>query len=266
MKYFIQMAVLNVLIFGLSTGDSQAQVIAPYLSRVDYSTNIDYINSEPILIYSNQVIIDTIGSATATQTPETIKNVRNAQVDGHHRDTSGLQYYSFNNDTKVSGFTVLKSDIIRCDPGCTTFVLFFDSDLQNLKDVNINAFTLDPNNDQLIFSIESDARIDGVVYLASDLIRFDGTNFSLEYDSTSDVFSRYKNIDALTFLSNNRYLVSFANESVFHELFEYNLTTHMWATAYTPLSFGDSFGQVNIVSLMAYVKPLVELVFKDGFE
>lgn len=255
------------LVMGLYGGQLKAQVIAPYLTRVEYSTNVDYINAEPISIFNNQVLIDLIGSASGTLTPENIKNVRDAQVDGYHRDNANLQYYSFNNDIKLNGFSVLKSDIIRCNNlDCTNYSIFFDSDTENLKDVNINAFTLDPNNNQLIFSIDSDAKINGTFYLSSDLIRFDGTNFSLAYDSTSDVFTRYKNIDALMFAPNNHYLVSFANEGIFHEIYEYNLATQVWATAYTPLSFGDSYGFINIESLIGFVQALPEEIFMDSFE
>jgi len=267
MKSFNKIVCSIVLFFGYADNNVHAQVIAPYLQEVRYSTNIDYVNAEPISIFSNHVIIDTIGSASSTLTPAVITDARNTQVDGYHLDSSGFQYYSFNTDTRVGGVQVLKSDIIRClDFVCSGFSIFFDSDALSVKDININAFTLDPNNGELIFSIQNDGEINGSTFLASDLIRFDGTNFSLEYNSLSDIFSRYKNIDGLMFASNNRYLVSFANESIFHEIYEYNLTTNVWSTAYTPLSFGDSYSQINIKSLMVAIQPVPDLIFQDSFE
>ena len=290
MKFYNKIIISFILILIFYGGNVHSQTIAPYLLKLDYNADIDYSYNPPpvvknsnlgegktipsilggpslISVLHNNVIIDNIGTPpNTTESPAFIINLRGAVVDGFHKDSNGIKYFSFDADTLLLGLEVLKSDIIKCtDIDCNGYVFFFDSNANNLKDVNINAFTLDPNNGELIFSIESDGKIGATSFLAADLIRFDGTNFSLVYDSL-DAFTRYKNIDALTFLPNNRYLVSFANESVFHEIFEYNLTTGVWSTAYTPFYFGFDGYQMNMSSLMGYIKPLAEVIFSDGFE
>ena len=290
MKFYNKIIISFILIQVFYGGNVQSQTIAPYLLKLDYSADIDYSYNPPpvvknsyfvkgktnpnilggpslISVLHNNVIIDNIGTPpNTTESPAFIINLRGTVVDGFHKDANGIKYFSFDADTVLLGADVLKSDIIKCtNIVCTSYTFFFDSNANNLKDVNINAFTLDPNNGDLIFSIDSDGKIGGASFYAADLIRFDGTNFSLEYDSL-DAFTRYKNIDALSFLPNNRYLVSFANEGVFHEVFEYNLTTGVWSTAYTPIFFGDGTYQMNMSSLMGYIKPLADLIFNDSFE
>lgn len=287
---FSKIIVLLVLILVFYGGNVHSQTIAPYILGLDYNADIDYSYNPPVVknsnldkgktianvlggpslisvLHNHVMIDDTINPFSSTESPVSIINLRGAIVDGFHKDSNGIKYFSFDVDTILNGLEVLKSDIIECaDIICSNFYIFFDSDTNNLKDVNINAFTLDPNNGDLIFSIDSDGTVMGADIFASDLFRFDGTNFSLEYDSL-DAFTRYKNIDALTFLPNNRYLVSFANEDVFHKVFEYNLATSIWSTAYTPIFFGNGGKyQKNMSSLMVYMKPVIDLIFNNGFE
>jgi hypothetical protein len=252
------------LILGFSTCQLQAQVIAPYLTEIDFNTDIDYLLNG-ISIFNNDVMVDNLdGVLEVTATPFNIRNIRDAKIDGYHRDASGRGYFSFDVDTRVNGGLVLKSDIIRCENlNCSSTVLFFDANVLNLKTVNINAFTLDPDNGDLIFSIASDAVITGLDFLAADLIRFDGSSFSLEYDSLSENLSRNQNIDALTLLPNNRYLASFDKEGTVHEIFEYDRLSRIWGVAYTPLLFSNALNNVNFTSLMAFEN---DVIFKNGFE
>lgn len=263
MKY-INKILLFLLLISCSV---QSQVISDYITVLNYNVNIDYINATPFSIYHNQVMVDNIDSVSGTESPSVITNIRGSIVDGFHKDNNGLKYFSFDSDTRLNGVSVLKSDIIRCnDSDCSSFTFILDANLESLKHVNINAFSFDPDNGELVFSIDSDADIEGTNYFASDIIRFTNEgSFVLEYDSIvlGGGFARYKNIDGLSYLPNGFILVSFANESVYHEVFEYYPPTNSWDIAFTPLNLGDSYGNININSLMGFEN---DLIFKNGFD
>jgi hypothetical protein len=242
---------------------------APYIQQAEYSTDISYINNSPVAVPINYAILDnTVTAPSGSITPAPIREVRGAVIDGIHLDSAGLRYFSFDVDTRVNGFSVLKSDVIRCnDLSCATFNYFFDSHTLNVKHININAFSLDPVNGDLIFSIDSAAVITGDSYLASDLIRYDGTVFSLEYGPIVVTnIAKYRNIDALSYTDNGKYLVSFANDGVLNDIHEYDLASTIWSIAYTPTTLGDDYNPINISSLMITTQAVAELIFSDGFE
>ncbi len=242
---------------------------APYIQIVEYNTDLAYINSGPTTIPINHVMIDNTTTAPGTSpTPTPIREVRGAVIDGYHKDSSGFRYFSFDADTRVNGGLVLKGDIIRCNnAACSTFNYFFDSQLLSVPDININAFSLDPANGELIFSIDSAATIAGNSYLASDLIRYDGTTFSLEYGPiVATNIAKYRNIDAFSYTDNGKYLVSFADDGVNNDIYEYDIASTAWSIAYTPATLGDSYNPLNISSLMVTTQSVSELIFSDGFE
>ncbi len=267
MKNFYNKTIWAIaLVLGLY-GTSLTAAVAPYIQRAEYSADIAYSNSAPVAVPINYVIRDnTIDIPSSTSTPALVRDIRGAIIDGYHVGAGG--YYSFDVDTRVNGFSVLKGDVIRCtDFSCATFEYFFDSQALNLQHININAFSLDPANGDLIFSIDSAAVIAGSSYLTSDLIRYDGTEFSLEYDSTSEAnIARYRNIDALNYADNGKYLVSFATDGVLNDIYEYDIASTIWSIAYTPTTLGDSYNPLNINSLMIFTQPVPELLFSDGFE
>jgi hypothetical protein len=253
-----------------------AQVISPFLTEVDYNVNIDYINAESITILHNEVMRDTIGMVNTTASPSAIRAVRGARVDGYHQDSNGSKYFSFDADTIVGGSSVLKSDLIRCNNiSCSNLTYFFDSTIEPLREININGFTLDPDNGEIIFSIEAAAIIEGNQYLPGDLVRFNSDgNYSLEYDSLSSIdgVGAFSNIDAVSLLPNGFYLISLTNINnqivagntvLKSDILQYNPTSRSWDVAYTPLSFGNSYHNVNVTSLMGFEN---DLIFKNGFE
>ncbi len=255
-----------VLVLGLF--GACAWAAAPYIQIAEYNADIAYLDSELIITPINYVIIDDTTAILGSATPAPIKEVRGAVVDGYHKDSAGFQYFSFDVDTRVNGISVLKSDIIRCNNSiCSTFSYFFDSQALAVKDVSINAFSLDPVNEDLIFSIDSAAVIAGSSYLASDLIRYDGTTFSLEYGPiVATNIARYRNIDALSYTDNGKYLVSFATDGVNNDIYEYDIASTVWSIAYTPTTLGDSYNPLNISSLMITTQAVSELIFSNGFE
>jgi|GEM_PF-4424665 len=268
-------SVLLILLFTVLNVHGQA--IPIYVDEVAYSTNIDYVNEDNIYLYGNIVVRDFVdGSApSATLTPTPIRNIKGALIDGYHRDNSGLQYYSFDNDTNINGIDVLKSDIIRCDNfSCSAFNFYFDAATHGFGNININAFTIDVNNGDLIFSIDGPGIIDFNGYMTGDLIRFDGSSFTLEHDSTITLFGGvgvYKNINALSMLSTGEYVVSLADDGYSqdgfsyynHWLLKYSPQNGSWGWFYTIFSFGDAANPIKIQSLMVHEN---DLIFKNGFD
>ncbi len=256
------------LVLGLY-GTNLTAGVAPYILQAEYSTDIHYTNSAPVAVSINLVILDNTTTAPgASLTPLHIREVRGAVIDGYHRDSAGLQYFSFDVDTFVGASMFLKGDVIRCNNfGCSDITIFFDAEDFSATNININAFTLDPNNGDLIFSIDSAAMIAGSPYLASDLIRYDGTVFSLEYGPIVVTnIAKYRNIDALSYTDNGKYLVSFANDGVLNDIYEYDIASTIWTIAYTPTTIGDDYNPVNISSLMITTQAVSDLIFSNGFE
>jgi hypothetical protein len=254
------------LALGLYGSHVQAQFVAPYLDTVEFNSDIDYRRSFDV-DHNDVILVDPSSFISSNITPATISSVRGAVVDGYHKDDAGLKYFSFDVDTTVDGVSILKSDILRCaDANCLSPLLVFDSEITDIIHININAFTFDPANDELIFSIDSNAVIAGNTYLSSDLIRFDGTNFTLEYGPFADVFLSHNNIDGLSMIAADRFLVSFANNSKRNDIYELNTTTQTWSLAYTPFNDDYVFNHINVSSLMVLTQAVPDLLFSDGFE
>ena len=276
MKYIYKNIVYISIIIVCQINNIHAQVLSPFLTEVDYNTNIDYLNADLTSIRHNHVMRDTFGVVNITTSPALISIIRGARVDGFHEDNNGLKYFSFDAGTRVNASSVLKSDIIRCNNvSCDTFDYFFNASAEPFAHINIDAFTLDPENGELIFSIEASATIEGSTYLPGDLIRFNSSgDYSLEYDSTSiiDGIGAFSNIDAVSLLPNGFYLISLTNINddivtgsnvLKSDILQYYPITRTWSLAYTPLSFGDSYHNVNVTSLMGFEN---DLIFKNGFE
>ncbi len=274
MKFFhtnLKPAVL--LLFYCVTAFGQA--IPSYVSEMNYNTNIDHLNDDNVTFGFNDVAIDdiTFTAPNSTVAPSVIRNIRNAVVDGFHRDESGDQYYSFDADTFVGVSPILRSDIIRCDvPACTSFSLVFNAISQNFQGINIDAFTFDPDNGDLIFSIEAAATIDGSSYFPADLIRYDGTDYTLEYDAISSGVGVQKNITSLSMMSNRHFALTFEEDGFLVGGLVYR---DHWVLVYSPVSavltwfytiFGFSEDTENPVKINALMSLDNDLIFKDDLE
>ncbi|TDR19447.1 hypothetical protein [Marinicella litoralis] len=253
-----------------------AQAIPSYVQQINYSVDIGHLNDGGISILPNDLLID-YGDGVAPSgsiSPTVIRDIRGAIVDGFHYEVDGTKYFSFDVDTRVNGASVLKSDIIRCnDFNCTTFGYFFDSVAQNLQHININAFTFDVENGDLIFSIDGPATIGSLGVVAADMVRYDGSVFSLEYDSSSSIdgIGVYKNINAISMMSTGEYGISLENDGDYKDEFNYDNhwilsyapSNRTWRWFYTILSFGEFENPLKLTSLMIREN---DLIFRNGFD
>ena len=245
-----------------------SQVIPSYLSEVDYSSNIDYTNLTPLSLLHNQVAVDTFGSVNSQASPTNIENIRGARVDGYHQDQNGFKYFSFDTDITLNGEFVSRNDIIMCEnASCSEYFLYFGPFFgTTAKTFNINAFTIDPANGNVLFTIDSASYLTpSMPVYPSSIIRYNpagAVNFS--YEATPFADDPTKNIDALSYLPNNNFLYSLENDDKLNLIYLYNTSTSTSEVAYTPLSFnGSTSGRLDITSLMATFN---NDIFNDGFE
>lgn len=254
-----------------------------FLSSVDYNVDIDYISDNSAAVLHNDVMKDNLSNLISNQTPLGIRAIRGARIDGYHQDSAGVKYFSFDTDTMVAGTVVLNNDIISCDDiSCSSISSYFNGNDADIKHIKIDAFTLDPNNGDVVFSIETAANIGGFMYFPADLIRLNRTTgtYSLEFNSlipiASIVIGAHRNIDAVSLLPDGTYIFSLASDGAFFEngsfaffnsdVIFFNSVSNQMGLAYRPSHFANDDNQVNIVSLMGYDLAAGDIIFKNSFE
>lgn len=255
---------------------AQAQAIPSYVDEINYSVDISHVNDGGIGFTPNKIASDYVNgtSPNSTISPAQIIAVSGANIDGFHQDIDGNTYFSFDADTRVNGFSVLKSDIIRCnDFNCDSFSFIFSAVSRNFQHINIDAFTFDSENGDLIFSVDSATDIEGSGYFPADMIRFDGSDYSLEYNAinAADGIGAYKNINAISMLTTGEYGISLEEDGDYkgefsydnHWILKFAPKSHSWQLFYTILDFGDFENPLKITSLMIQEN---DLIFRHGFD
>ena len=130
-------------------------------------------------------------------------NLDGVDIDGYQQaDACGAELFSVDVFASINGVTVKPADVFMSDGS-----IFFNASEEGIPaNINIDALTRDPNNCDLIFSVDGFIEIDGDVLNEGDLIRWNATaGFSLFSAILSDL-----PVDAVFLLSNGNLLVSFA--------------------------------------------------------
>lgn len=137
--------------------------------------------------------------------------------------------------------------------------------------VNVDAVSVDPVTCDLVVSIDVVATLGGTVYKPDDLIRWNGTAFSLYRALNFGV-----NIDALHIISDTRFLYSIDSDGMVPGLVVQdddviesipNGLFRVEVLAFSPRLFDSSWIASDVVGLSARVAgPLTDLIFADGFE
>lgn len=126
-----------------------------------------------------------------------------ADIDGYDLDR-----FSVDATTVVNGTVMRPADVFGADG---TRVL--DASGAGIPDgVNVNAVTRDPATGDVVFSIDRTAVLGGTLFDAADLIRFDGSGFSMVLDLPG---AGGLNIDAAHWLPDGTFLVSASSEAAF---------------------------------------------------
>lgn len=123
-----------------------------------------------------------------------------AGVDAYHSNL-----YSLDAISVINSVTIFPNDVTS-----TFGQKALDGRATGIPDgINVDAFSFDPVSGDIIISIDIPANIGGLFFLPDDLIRFDGTSYSL-FDSLSTGL----NLDAFHILSNQEILVSFDTSGI----------------------------------------------------
>ncbi len=214
----------------------------------------------------DSIIAFSLGSNTATTTND-LGTLDQTGIDGFHRtgDGCGDSIYSLDTATVIAGTAMRPSDVFTA---AGTKVL--DASSAGIPDgININAISRDPETCDLLFSIDSIASLGGTAYKTDDIIRFNGSVFSLYQATNLNV-----NIDALHILSTERLLISTdVGESLpdvdalDEEVFEINTgITPFQLLSFEPSAFNTSWQAADLNALWALPKPTEDFMFADGFE
>lgn len=282
MKYIVKKIVyISCLLTLFSGGSNAGSPMLSVLKDIDYNVDIDFVDnfSEPIL--HNDVMKDpfSLFGFTSLESPANIANIRGNHVSGYHKDVQGSKYFLFDTAFLLGGGPLLKNSIIKCsNESCSSYTNYLIGD-STLEDITINAFTLDPDNGDIIFSIENAGAINADPYFPADLIRLiraTGT-YTLEVDSLASIggvtLGVNRNIDALTLLYDGTYLFSLASDGSVSggvafaynksDILLMNPTKGTFDFLYRSENFGAFQKRVNITSLMATDN---DLIFRNGFE
>lgn len=119
---------------------------------------------------------------------------------------------SVTNNATLGGLSFSRGDVVRYDAGTDTATLFFDSNLFDNSNEQIDALHV-LSNGNLLLSTSNNATLAGLSFSDGDLVEYDfGTGTaSLFFDE--DLFSGNENIDAAAVLGNGNLVLSTTNNA-----------------------------------------------------
>lgn len=130
------------------------------------------------------------------------------EVDGFERIDDENFYFSVDIHADFGNQTASPADVFLIDTAAGTVTKALDATADGIPDgVNVDAITLAGNGD-LVISIDTHANLGGNTYDDADLIRFDGSGFSLFIDGSDLGLDDAADIDAVTRFSNDRIVLS----------------------------------------------------------
>ncbi len=191
-----------------------------------------------------------------------------AGLDGFHSGISGAcpnaTYYSLDTWANVDGLLIVgPADVFRL------YEKVLDGQAAGVPDgVNVDAVSVDPVTCDLVISIDIVATLGGVTYKPDDLIRWNGTSFSLYRTLNFGV-----NIDALHIISDTRFLFSIDSDGLVPGLAAQDDDViesvaggpgSFQFLAFSPRIFDNSWIASDLVGLSARVRE--DEIFADGFE
>jgi hypothetical protein len=205
--------------------------------------------------------------------PSILTQLRGVNLDALARQ-NGRFVFSIDVASVIGTGSFLPGDVVRCDnPDCTDRTILLDALSDLPRTINVDAIAFDRSDGELLYSIDADAEIDGIAYLASDVIRWDGTNHNLEFDGRR--LPRGSNLNALDATSEgivfsvdvasnveNSTAPSLVTEN--HSVIGYNTNTQVFTFA----SLGPSgdWDAANLDALHIETTASANQLFRDGFE
>ncbi len=254
-----------ILLIVISFTQAHAQNLTN-LDELHFVADID--NTLPNAVYSNDAAIINFNLSTNTASNNNdLGALDSAGIDGFHRtgDGCGDTIYSVDTTIVVNSVAVLAADVFTA-----TGVKVLNSRAAGIPDgINVDAISRDPASCDLVISIDSTSSLGGTAYIPSDLIRWDGSIFSL-YQATG-----FKaNIDALHILSANRLLISIEDGGALPDINGFDDDVFEISTqgsafqilAFEAQMFDSSWQAADINALWAVPTPIIDFMFADGFE
>lgn len=205
--------------------------------------------------------------------PAVLTNLRGAGIDALARQ-NGRFVFSLDVATTLGADVYLGGDVIRCENAdCTSRTLLLDGAFDLPRTVNVDAVGFDPANGDMLYSIDADASYAGDAFLAADVIRWDGSDHSLELNgqrlapgvnvdalhATDSGFSLSVDVATLVQASPTLALL-LENQNVF----DYNRNTQEFDFAAVGPS-GD-WSTANLDALHVETAAEADRLFSDGFE
>lgn len=124
----------------------------------------------------------------------------------YHLLANGDQLLAFDTTLVVGGVTVEPADVVRFDG--TGYTLAFDASAAGVPSgTYVDALTHDGVD--LVLSFDTTLNLGGVIYDDADLIRFDGVEFFLYFDSIGAGVPDGTDIDAAHLMADGTLLISF---------------------------------------------------------
>lgn len=236
------------------------------LNELHFVADID--NTLPNSVYSDDAAIINFNLSTNTASNSNdLGALDNAGIDGFHRtgDGCGDTIYSVDTTVVVNSVALRAADVFTA-----TGVKVLDAKTAGIPDgINVDAISRDPDSCDLVISIDSTSLLAGTAFIPSDLIRWDGSTFSL-YQATGIK----ANIDALHILSATRLLISIEDGGALPNIngFDddvFGISTQGTAfqiLAFEAQIFNNSWQAADINALWAVPTPIIDFMFANGFE
>lgn len=238
---------------------TEIQMISDIDSSMPGSPGDTYNNDDTIVTFNLNTNIATTSNDLGT--------LDQAGIDGYHNagDVCGDSIYSLDTTSLISGIAMRSSDVFTASG-----IKILNASSAGIPDgVNIDAISRDPLNCDLLISIDVASILSGIAFKTDDIIRFDGSVFSLYQATGLNV-----NIDALHVLSLDRILVSIDVgtalpdvDALDEEVIEINTgITPFQLLNFEPTQFNTSWQAADLNALWALPKPIEDFMFANGFE
>ncbi|HET6631476.1 MAG TPA: hypothetical protein VFG73_02050 [Rhodanobacteraceae bacterium] len=167
-----------------------------------------------------------------------------------------------------SGARVRPGQPFRClDDACDNSDLFALPRLP--QGTVLDAFAIDPATGDALFSLDSDAAIDGMVFRPSDVVRYAGDTYSLALGGAALPAA---GLDAIDLLDDGRWLLGFDTDGMVagtafadDDVLAYDPADATWSLFYAPRARSAAIAAAHVDAL-AVARDLSDRIFANGFQ
>lgn len=178
------------------------------LSEIAFSGNIHHAlpqgNGSTVISSDDRIVVFSMEGGEVNDTSLS-DNLDGVGIDGYQQaDACGAELFSVDVFASINGQTVTPADVFMADGS----LLFDARSLGVPAHVNIDALTRDPDNCDLIFSVDGFIELAGSVLNGGDLVRWNSTTGFSPFSAALSDFP----VNAVYLLDNRNLLVSFAEQ------------------------------------------------------